>query len=100
MKYKEARELLKKAINEQQTIKTSKLKDIVISMGISLKKDQNGEVALLQRELKVAREQLEGLEHLKEWAFEKGYVLPTIKKEKIATKFKMDAQGNLTRVYD
>jgi hypothetical protein len=51
MKYKEAQTLLKKAIQEQKTIDTSKLKRIIMAMNISLNKEGNSEVQVLKAQI-------------------------------------------------
>lgn len=53
MKYDEARRLLKHALDNQKTIRTSKLRQILMSMNISLKpKGETQEVDYLKGEIK------------------------------------------------
>lgn len=57
MKVKEARELLKKIIDEEETIETKLLKEILQSMNISLtSSNSNSEVVFLKKELKNQRQ--------------------------------------------
>lgn len=60
MKDTEARQLLRKALDEQQTISVPKLKRILEAMNVSLKKDnRDREIEYLRNEIRKLREKYE-----------------------------------------
>lgn len=56
MKYIEAQAELKKILNTQQTVRTSKLRNLLVAMNVSLNKPQdNAEVTYLKNEINKLR---------------------------------------------
>ena len=59
MKDKQARQLLKHALDNQQSIRTTKLRKILMAMNVSLYKDnQNEEIEYLKGEIKKLKKQI------------------------------------------
>jgi hypothetical protein len=75
MKFLEAQALLKKAVHEQKTIDTGKLKRIINSMGISLNKDGSPEVQLLKTQITELREYKAEYERVK-WELARKSIQP------------------------
>ena len=72
MKYKEAQALLKKAVQQQKTIDTGKLKSILNAMNISLNKEGSTEVQLLKDQLNELKEYKAEYERVKGAFIKKG----------------------------
>lgn len=59
MKDKQARQLLKHALDNQKSIRTTKLRKILMAMNVSLHKDnQNAQIEYLKGEIKKLRKQI------------------------------------------
>jgi hypothetical protein len=72
VKYKEAQALLKKAVHEQKTIDTGKLKQIINALNISLTKEVNPELQVLKAQLKELKEYKAEYERVKQTFIKKG----------------------------